>query len=93
LELAYSFKGSVHYYHGGKHGSMQRDRVLEELRVLHLDLHVSKGTIPHWAATSIPKRPHLIIVPLPMGQAFKHMSLPAGGKPIQSTTALLPEEL
>ena len=36
LELAYSFRGSVHYLHGGKHGSMQVDMVLEELRVLHL---------------------------------------------------------
>ena len=38
LGLAYSFRGSVYYHHGGKHGSMQADMVLEkELRVLHLD--------------------------------------------------------
>ena len=37
LGLAYSFKGLVHYPHGGKHGSIQADLVLEELRVLHLD--------------------------------------------------------
>jgi hypothetical protein len=38
LRLAFSFRGLVHY-HGGKHGSMQADMVLEkELRVLHLDL-------------------------------------------------------
>ena len=38
LGLAYSFRGSVHYHHGGKHGSMPADTVLEkELRVLHLD--------------------------------------------------------
>ena len=37
LELAYSFSGLVHYHHGGKHGNMQADMVLEELRVLHLD--------------------------------------------------------
>jgi hypothetical protein len=38
LVLAYSFRGSVHYHHGRKHGSMQADMVLEkELRVLHLD--------------------------------------------------------
>ena len=37
LELAYTLRGSVHY-HGRKHGSMQADMVLEELRVLHLDL-------------------------------------------------------
>jgi hypothetical protein len=37
LELAYSFRGSVHYHHGRKHGGTQADMVLEELRVLHLD--------------------------------------------------------
>ena len=40
------FRGSVHYYHGGKHGIMQADVVLEkELRVLHLD---SKETGRDW---------------------------------------------
>ena len=38
MELAYSFRDSVHYHHGGKHGSMHIDLVLEEPRVLHLDL-------------------------------------------------------
>jgi hypothetical protein len=38
LGLTYSFRSSVHYYHGRKHGSLQSDMVLEkELRVLHLD--------------------------------------------------------
>jgi hypothetical protein len=37
LGLAYSFRGSVHYHHGGKHGSRQADTVLEESRVLYLD--------------------------------------------------------
>jgi hypothetical protein len=27
-------KGSVHYHHGGKHGSIQVDIVLKELKVL-----------------------------------------------------------
>jgi hypothetical protein len=31
------FRGSVHYHHGRKHGSVQADMVLEELRVLQLD--------------------------------------------------------
>lgn len=31
------FRGLVHYFHGGKHGSTQADMVLEETRVLHLD--------------------------------------------------------
>jgi hypothetical protein len=43
LGLTYSFRGLVHYHHRGKHGSMQADMVLEELRVLHLDLQVAKG--------------------------------------------------
>jgi hypothetical protein len=32
------FRGSVHYHHGEKHGSMQADVALEEPRILHLDL-------------------------------------------------------
>jgi hypothetical protein len=39
LGLAYSFRGLVHYRHLGKQGSLQADMVVEELRVLHLDLH------------------------------------------------------
>jgi hypothetical protein len=35
--MAYSFRGLVHYHHGGKQGSMQADLDLEELRVLQLD--------------------------------------------------------
>ena len=43
MGLAYSFRGSVHYHHGRKHGSIQADMVLEkELRVLHLDLQEAK---------------------------------------------------
>jgi hypothetical protein len=38
LGLAYSFRGVAHYHHGRKHSSTQVDMVLEELRVLHLDL-------------------------------------------------------
>ena len=41
---AYSFRGLVHYYHGGKHDSVQADMVLEmKLRVLHLDLKTAEG--------------------------------------------------
>ena len=44
LGLAYSLRGSARYHHGGKHGSMQADLVLEkELRVLHLDLQTAEG--------------------------------------------------
>ena len=34
LGLSYSFRGSDHDHHGGKHGSMQPDMELEEPRVL-----------------------------------------------------------
>ena len=37
LGLAYSFRGSVHYYYGGKHGIMQVDLMLEEPRVLQIN--------------------------------------------------------
>ena len=41
LGLAYSFRGSVHYHHGGKCGIVQEVMALEnELGVLHLDLKV-----------------------------------------------------
>ena len=64
LGLAYSFRGSVYYHHGRKHGSIQADTVLgKELRVLHPSASSSKGSrrrrlstesqeeapIPHWA--------------------------------------------
>jgi hypothetical protein len=39
MGLVNRFRGSVHYHHGGKYGSIQADMVLEELRVLH---HVPK---------------------------------------------------
>jgi hypothetical protein len=43
LAQAYRFRGSVHYHHGGKHGGMPADMVLEkELRVLHLDLQAAE---------------------------------------------------
>ena len=50
LELAYRFRGLVHYHHSRKHGSIQADMVLEkELRVLHLDPQAAEGDcVPHW---------------------------------------------
>jgi hypothetical protein len=58
--LAYGFRGSVHFHHGRKDGSVQVDLVLEKPRVLDLDLKVVKrlssggsqeGTgISHWAS-------------------------------------------
>ena len=38
LGLAYSFRDSVHYHHGRKYGSRKADMVLDEPKVLHLDL-------------------------------------------------------
>lgn len=47
LGLAYSFRGLVHYQHGGKHGGKQADMVLgKELRVLHPDVHATGETGP-----------------------------------------------
>jgi hypothetical protein len=43
LGLAYSFRDLVHYHHGGKHGSMQVDMMMEnELRVLDPKTAVQK---------------------------------------------------
>jgi len=55
LGLAYRFRGSVHYPHGGKHGSVQADVNLEkELRLLHLDLQAAEATVCHmWPSLSL----------------------------------------
>jgi hypothetical protein len=48
----YSFRGSVCYHHGMKHGNVQADMVLEkELRVLHFHPYKQqeKDCKPHWA--------------------------------------------
>jgi hypothetical protein len=77
LELAYSFRGSVHY-HDRKHSSFQADMVLENrLEVLHLDLTAARRnrlfcTGKRFEAHSHsdvlpPTRSHLLIVPLPVG--------------------------
>ena len=76
MELAYSIL--VHYYHGGKHGSIEADIVLEkELRALHLDLQTgekgcvtghsfSRGDITACLHSKVfpLTRPYLLIVPL-----------------------------
>jgi hypothetical protein len=43
LRLAYS--RSVHYHHGGKHGSIQADMVLEGLTFLYLDLKAGRSRL------------------------------------------------
>jgi hypothetical protein len=70
LGLAYRFWGSVQYYHGRKHGSVQAGMVLEELRVLHLvqkgkqtpqqrNGYKKCGTFTQWSATQLLKRMNL----------------------------------
>jgi len=44
---AYRFRGSVYYHYGRKHGCIQEEMILEkELRVLHLDLKVTRRRLP-----------------------------------------------
>ena len=45
LGLADSFRGSVYYHHGRKHGSIQTDMVLEEPMDLHLDPKAARGRL------------------------------------------------
>lgn len=46
LGLAYCFRGSVRYRHGGKDGSTKADTVLErELRVLHQHQQAAGGEL------------------------------------------------
>jgi hypothetical protein len=48
MGLAYSLRGSVYYYDGGKCRDVQADMVLEkELKVLHLDLKVAGDCEPY----------------------------------------------
>ena len=47
MVMVCSFRGSVFYHYGGKHGSIQADMVLEKHRVLHLDLQgARKDSVP-----------------------------------------------
>jgi hypothetical protein len=80
LGLAYKSRGSVHYHHGGKYGSIQAGMALEELRVLYLHPKEanylqaarkrSSKSHPHSDAPP-PTRPRLLIVPLPGLSIFK----------------------
>ena len=47
MGLDYNFRGLVHYCHGGKHGSVQADMVLEEELILkqHLDPQAIVGKL------------------------------------------------
>ena len=50
FELAYIFRILVHDYHGGKHGRMQAEMVVEiELSTIHLDPQAEEGnSMLHW---------------------------------------------
>jgi hypothetical protein len=51
LGLVYSFRGSAHYHHSGKQGSVQADIVLEEPRILHLDPKATRKRLCHTGQT------------------------------------------
>jgi hypothetical protein len=81
LGLAYRFRGSVHYHHGRKHGNIQADVALEEVRVLHLVPMANRRILfsrqlgggsqsPLVSDTLPPTRPQLI-VPFPGPSIFK----------------------
>jgi hypothetical protein len=99
LGMVYSFRGSVHYHHGGKHGIMQARHSTrgakssvswtlkasrnwlsstgtQQQSLLHTGQSLNIGNFKaHPHSDILPQtRPHLI-VPLPMCQAFKHLSL------------------
>lgn len=51
MGLAYRFRGPVHFHHGGEHGSVQTNVVLEKkLRVLYLDPQAAEaeGSVSYW---------------------------------------------
>ena len=81
LELAYSFRGLVHYHHGGKHGNTQANMGLEmeqsspsllessqEETLIHSGRSLTIGALKAGLFSDIllPIRPHLLVVPLPM---------------------------
>ena len=47
IKAGLQVKGSVHYHHGRNHGSVQEDMVLEELKVLHLDVKEVRRRLPY----------------------------------------------
>ena len=61
IGLAYSFRGSVHYHYGRKHGSVQADMVLEkELSVLHLDAKAARRKLSSTDSQEEPLFPYWI---------------------------------
>ena len=48
MGLVYSFRGSVHFHHGGKYGNIQADISLEEFYIL-IWRQPGGGSLAHWA--------------------------------------------
>lgn len=76
----YSFRGLVCYCHGGEHesweyGGLQADVVAGEFYVL---IQRQQGHTSSNRATSTPNRPHLPVVPLPVGAVFFQSTLREG---------------
>jgi hypothetical protein len=83
--LLKQFQWFVHYRHGRKHGSIQANVVLEELSVLHLDQKAARRRLSLQPPAKLDIKPHshydrllstrlhLLIVSLPMGQAYSNL--------------------
>ena len=77
MSWLYSFRGLVHCHHGGRHGSMYTDMMLERSWEFYIQIHrqqEERDTGPglsisnpkaHPYDTFLSARPHLLIVPLP----------------------------
>jgi hypothetical protein len=78
LALTYSFRGLVHCHHGGKHGSMQVDMVLE-LRILHLGPKAAKATVNQlgisWTYETLKLTPTVTHL-LQQGDSYSNKAIP-----------------
>lgn len=83
--MDYRFISLIHYYQGGKDGSIQADMVLgKETRVLHLDLQAAGRrrdsgpdlSIGNLKATSTSTRLQLLTVPHPMSLGTQFLFKP-----------------
>jgi hypothetical protein len=85
--MAYRFRGSVQCHHGGKHGNVQADMGLEELRVLRLDLKAVFQTTWRRVSKNTPTMTHF----LKQGHTYSTKTIPPKSatlyaKHIQTTT-------
>jgi hypothetical protein len=71
LGLAYRFRGSIHYHHDEKHGSIQADMVLEkEFRLLHLDLTAARRLLPRQLGQRFSNPTHTVTHFLQQGHTY-----------------------